>query len=191
MNKLRIGIFGSGILNQDKTVSLARDLGKELGKKKVTIITGGCSGLPYQVAFEAHKFGSKIIGYSPVVNLAEQKDFTPTDDLSIYSKLIYIGKNFEYKSNRKISQKYRNVLSTAACDAGIIISGRWGTLNEFTNLMDMEKIIGVLTDTGGIADELPRLMTKIKKDKTGTVIFESSPKVLVKTVLNQLESLKK
>lgn len=188
MNKIKVGIFGSGILNQDKTISLARDLGKELGKKKVTIITGGCSGLPYQVAFEAHKFGSKIIGYSPVRNLKEQREFTPVDDLSIYSKLIYISEDFEYKANRKVSQKYRNVLSTAACDAGIIISGRWGTLNEFTNLMDMEKVIGVLTDTGGIADELPKLTTKIKKDKTGILIFESSPKVLVKNILNKLQS---
>lgn len=58
---------------------------------------------------------------------------------------------------------YHNVLTTAACDAGIIIAGRWGSMNEFTNLYDMGKVIGVLTGTGGIADELPQLLKKISK----------------------------
>ena len=33
-------------------------------------------------------------------------------------------------------------------------------MNEFTNLYDMGKVIGVLTGTGGIADELELLNQK-------------------------------
>ena len=61
-------------------------------------------------------------------------------------------------------KKYRNVSSTANCDAGIIISGRWGTMNEFTNLYDMGKVIGILTETSGVADEIKNLSKKINKE---------------------------
>ena len=72
-------------------------------------------------------------------------------------------------------------------DAGIIISGRWGTMNEFTNLHDMGKVIGVLTGTGGVADDLSSLSKKIHKPSKAVVIFDSSPEQLVKRILEELK----
>lgn len=84
--------------------------------------------------------------------------------------------------------KYRNVISTATCDAAIVISGRWGSLNELSNLLDMQKVVGVLTDTGGIADELPELSKKISKEGQGKLIFEPDPQILVEKLLEVLST---
>ncbi len=184
----KIGVFGSAAGKIETEVKEnAKELGKTLNNYQVGIITGACSGLPYLIAFEASKKGNSVWGYSPKPDLNGQKEFTPKDDLSIYKKLIFISKNFEFVSNDLVSKKYRNVISTANCDAGIIISGRWGTMNEFTNLYDMGKVIGILTKTGGIADELPRLIKKISKKSKSKIFFSSSPKELVGMIIKELK----
>ncbi len=84
--------------------------------------------------------------------------------------------------------KYRNVILTGTCDTGIIISGGWGTLNEFTNLLDQKQLVGVLTGTAGVADELPALSQKLSKEGQGTVIFESDPNILVDKLIHCLDN---
>lgn len=188
----KIGIFGSNPGKDEPetdaaTLQKAKELGAILGKKKLRIVTGACSGLPYLVASIANKYGSEVWGYSPEIDVEHQKLFTPEDDLSIYTKIIYMPKDFELITTYEVCRKYRNVLSTATCDAGIIISGRWGTMNEFTCLHDYGKVIGVLTGTGGIADELPVLYKKIKKKSNAVVIFESETILLIKKIITELK----
>src|SRR6185369_3035472 len=172
----KIGVFGSGNSSKPPEVigALATAIGVELGKhpKEVIVVTGGCSGLPYLAAHEAAKTGTPVWGFSPVRDMDEQKEFTPKDDLSIYQELYFVERDLPFAGNQRVCMKYRNVLSTAACDAGIIISGQWGSLNEFTDLVDMQKLVGVLTGSGGIADELPRLAKKIIKEGQGEVLFD-------------------
>lgn len=184
--RYKIGVFGSAEGDIQMIVNIAHVLGKELGKQKVIVITGASTGIPYEVAKTAKEHGAEIWGYSQAINLEAQQKLTPNCDSSIYKKLIYIPKDCEFATNNAVCKKYRNVTSTATCDAGLIIAGRWGTLNEFTNLYDMEKIIGVLTGTGGIADELPNLSRKISKRSKAKVLFSSSPKELVKIVVKEL-----
>lgn len=185
--KYKIGVFGSasGELKSD-VIEKAKELGQILADYSIEIITGACSGLPYQVAAEAEKNGISIFGYSPELNLEGQKKFTPKDDLTIYKKIFFVPRTFEYCNNKLVCKKYRNVTSTANCDAGIIISERWGTMNEFTNLYDMGKIIGVLTGIGGIADEIEKLNKKIVKQSKAKIIFNSSPASLVNDIINEL-----
>lgn len=182
----KIGIFGSAEGNLKATTNKARTLGRELSSKNVILITGASTGLPYEVALEAAKLGTKIWGYSQATDFKQQQKLIPGEDYSIYSKLFYIPRDYEFAGIYEICKKYRNVTSTANCDAGIIISGRWGTLNEFTNLYDMGKVIGVLTGTGGIADELHNLYKKIHKKSKAKLIFNSDPKLLTKRILNEL-----
>lgn len=76
--------------------------------------------------------------------------------------------------------KYRNVVSTIHADAGSIISGGWGSLNEFTNLLYDGKPIGILAGTGGVADELPEWFPRQRKKsdcgvrRTPSIGFNSS-----------------
>lgn len=190
--KYKIGVFGSGNGSQSDEIikDAARAIGRALGThaNEVIIITGGCTGLPYIAAREATPMGSEVWGFSPVVDMEKQKNFTPDDDLSIYSKLIFVDKELPFAGNLRVSMKYRNVLSTAECDAGIVISGRWGSLNEFTNLVDMQKVVGVLTGTGEIADELPNLDAIVHKEGAGKIIFNDDPQNLVKEILNEIKS---
>lgn len=188
--KYKIGVFGSSAGEIDaNSEKKTKELGQVLSNYKVTIITGACTGLPYLAARVGSKNGNPVWGYSPKLDLQGQKEFTPKDDLSIYIKLIFVPKDFEFSQNSEACKKYRNLTSTANCDAGIIISGRWGTMNEFTNLYDMGKVIGVLTSTGGIADELPVLMKKIIKKSKAKVIFENSPERLIKKVIDTLRNV--
>lgn len=188
--KYKLGIFGSGVEEKGRAVQKAKLLGKILAgyRDRVIIITGACTGIPYQVAFEAAKGGVEVWGYSPATNLKSQKKFTPKDNLSIYKKIVYTPSNFEFSADLNVSKKYRNVISTASCDAGLIIAGRWGTMNEFTNLYEMGKVIGVLTGTGGIADELPALHKKITKKSKAVVLFNNSPRLLIEMVIKELNS---
>jgi hypothetical protein len=63
------------------------------------------------------------------------------------------------------------VISTIHADAGIIISGGWGSMNEFTNLLYDGKPIGVFTGTGGLADELPHWFLKLRNNPSEIVSF--------------------
>lgn len=189
--KYKIGVFGSAEDFDQSLVQKVKELGKLLAQEKVIIITGATSGFPYFASYEAFKNGAEIWGYSAELDLKKMQERMPDHDMSIYKKLVYIPQDFPFASDIQVCRKYRNVISTANCDAGIIISGRWGSLNEFTNLYDMGKVIGVLTGTGGIADELPDLTKKISKKSKAKVLFSSSPSELTRLLLNELELRKK
>lgn len=187
--KYKIGIYGSAADVKESAIKKAMKLGKELGKfkDKIIVINGAAAGIPSAITQEAINMGVEAWGYSAAVSRTEHdQPITNGDDVSKYAKVFYIPKDFALHYDIQACRKYRNVTSTANCDAGIIISGRWGTMNEFTNLYDMGKVIGVLTGTGGIADELEKLMQKIVKKSKAKVFFESSPKRLLKKVMKSL-----
>lgn len=186
--KYKIGILGSAEYPEKKFIEKAKALGRELAyyKDEIIIYTGACSGLPHTVAFEAANLGVEIWGFSPAVDFEGQKKEMPFDDLSIYKKFIYLPKDFQFVNDINVSRKYRNVILTASVDAGIIVGGRFGTLNEFTNLYDMGKIIGVYLGSGGVADALPLILEKIKKKSSAHIFFEKSPSILVKQIMTQL-----
>lgn len=165
-------------------------MGRELSKHNFIIITGAADGIPYQVALTAAKLGSKIWGFAPATFFEKEKIISPQQDLNIYQEIFYIPQGFTFAKDIQVCRKYRNVTSTANCDAGIIISGRWGTMNEFTNLYDMGKVIGVLTGTGGIADELSKLIKKIHKTSKTIIVFNDSPKKLIDKIINELNKRK-
>lgn len=183
----KIGIFGSAVDEVTLITEKAKQIGRELAVSKVIIITGACSGIPNVVASAAHQNGAEIWGFSPTISLKKYNQLESELDYKIFKKLLFVSKNYQFAQNIEICRKYRNVASTAACDAGIIISGRWGTMNEFTNLHDMGKIIGILTGTGGIADEIQNLARKINKPTGAKLIFESNPENLVDSVIAELK----
>jgi predicted Rossmann-fold nucleotide-binding protein len=73
-------------------------------------------------------------------------------------------------------------------DAGIIISGGWGSLNEFTTLLYDGKPIGILTGTGGLADELAGWFPKLRKKSASKVLFSDNPEDLVSLLIDELEN---
>lgn len=188
MNKPKIGVFGSSAGELEEIIPKARQIGSELGEHDAITLVGACNGLPYIAATEAAKMGSEVWFFPPFSKLADLKIAFPEVDFSIFKTITYLPSDYQFIDSVKVCQKYRNTISCATCDAGIIISGRWGTLNEFTNLLDMGKVIGILTDTGGVADEIEYLSSKIKKENSGRIIYNNSPKELVRLVLEALQN---
>ena len=180
--RIRIGVFGSSSDTDPATVEKATRLGAALGTRGCIVVTGACSGLPYRAAHEAARGGSDVWGFSPVHDLSEQHAFTPLDDLSIYSRLFFAPDSILGGEEIEVRKKYRNVISTAHCDAGIIICGKWGTLHEFCALLDYGKVIGLLAGTGGIADALPALMQEIDARDAPPVLVSGVPEELVDMV---------
>lgn len=186
----KIGVFGSASGKWQYASKQAENIGKLLAKENCVMITGACSGLPYIAALAASKLKGQIWGFSAAYNLKGQKSFSKTDENAIYNKLIYVPKKFPF-TNIDSRRKYRNVISTATSDAGIVIAGRWGTLHEVASLHDFGKVIGVLTETGGVSDELKNLNKKLYKPTGAKFIFSNNAKRLVGLVIMELKKRKK
>lgn len=187
----RIGVFGSATNERPELKEMARRLGRAIAEQGAGIITGGCSGLPYLAAQGGSEAGGEVWGFSPVRNRQQQREYVPEDDLSVYSRLVYVPESFPLAGDFEASKNYRNLISTATCDAGIIIAGGWGTLNEFTNLAGFGKPVGVLAGSGDAADALPELIRSIGEKPKGKMIFEGDPGRLVAAVLAELRSLER
>jgi predicted Rossmann-fold nucleotide-binding protein len=193
----KIGIYGSSVNEGEQASALAQTLGEALAAAACIVITGGCSGMPYAVARAAAQQGAEVWGFTPALDMEEHRHAYPHDDLSIYRRLIFVPAHYHELFGRTPETpeldwaarlKYRNVISTVNCDAGIIISGGWGTLNEFTNLIYDGKPIGVLIGSGGLADELPSWYPRLRKKTASPVLFEQDPARLLTLVLRQIEA---
>jgi predicted Rossmann-fold nucleotide-binding protein len=187
--KYKIGVYGSAAGDIEAALPKAKELGKTLAgySDRLILITGACPGLPYAVIEEAALSGIEIWGFSSSRDLEGQRREYPADPTDIYTRIIYVSKDFPYADDPRICKKYRNISSTAVCDAAVFISGRWGTLNEFTDVIDFRKPAAVLTGTGGIADELPSLSAKVHKEGQGPVVFDSDPHKLIRKLLQELD----
>src|SRR5713226_2067849 len=137
----KIGVYGSNVSEGADAVALGKALGKVLARQHCVVITGACSGMPYVVAYEAKQHGAEIWGFSPELDDETQKKAYPNDDIAVYDRLVYVPQHYKEMFMTSLASetrdlaarlKYRNVISTVNCNAGIVISGGWGTLNEVT-----------------------------------------------------------
>ncbi|MDP3778774.1 MAG: hypothetical protein Q8R30_01840 [bacterium] len=178
--KLKFCISGAaetGICAPD-ALEKTKELGRAIVESGGVLVTGATTGAPYWGAIGAKEAGGFVIGVSPAVSEIEhvKKYKLPIDhhDIIIYTGFGYSG---------------RNLLLTRSADAVLISCGRMGTLNEFTIAFEDDKPIGVLTGTGGIADELADIMEKAHRGR-GRVIFDSDPKALVAKIIALVEKEK-
>ncbi len=157
----------------------SEQLGRLIAEEGMVLVTGATTGAPYWAAKGAKESGGIVIGLSPAASeSAHIKTYRlPTD---YHDLIVYTG--FEYAG--------RNLLLTRSSDAVITICGRMGTLNEFTIAFEDNKPIGVLTGTGGMADELKGIIDKAHRGP-GKVVFDSDPKRLLEKVVALVEKDKK
>ncbi len=182
-----IGVFGTAKVASSELGDLAGRIGCALARAGCGVITGACSGLPYRAAHAASALGAPVVGFSPMHDIDGQREFVPEDDPAIYTSLLFTPRDIPFAHDLLVRKKYRNVVSTATCDAGIIIAGEWGTLNELTNLIDFRKPVGVLRGTGGIADAAPELARSLPGGER--IMYESDPERLVGAIVARLRSI--
>ena len=153
----------------------AEQLGREIARRGLVLVTGATVGIPYWAAKGAKEEGGIVIGLSPAASeAAHVKSYKlPTD---YHDLIVYTG--FEYSG--------RNLLLTRSSDAVITICGRMGTLNEFTIAFEDMKPVGVLEGTGGTADELRDIIKKMHRGP-GRVVFSKDINELLDKVVAEIE----
>lgn len=67
-------------------------------------------------------------------------------------------------------------------DAVIFICGRIGTLNEFTIAFEDKKPIGILTETGGVSNEIDHLLNVSKRGRA-KIAFDNNPEKLAEKII--------
>jgi uncharacterized protein (TIGR00725 family) len=151
-------------------------IGYHLARAGAMVVTGATTGIPNEAARGAKKAGGVTLGVSPAHNFHDhvrryRLPYKYTD-FAIYTGFGYSG---------------RNLLFIRATDAVIFVHGRIGTLNEFTVAFEDKKPIGILTDSGGISDELDHLLTVANRGRA-RIVFDENPKDLVEKVLKLARS---
>lgn len=155
---------------------IAEEVGREIAKRGLVLVTGATTGMPYWSAKGAKAEGGMVIGLSPASSkVAHIKTYRLPIDY--HDLIIYTG--FEYAG--------RNLLLTRAADAIITLCGRIGTLNEFTNAFEDEKPQGVLMGMGGITDMIPDIINNAHRGP-GKVVFSKNPADLLDKLLDLIEA---
>lgn len=178
--KIKIAVSGAAETDHcsDTALEQTKAMGKAIAESGAVLVTGATTGAPYWAAIGAKEAGGFVIGISPAATEQEHVDKyqLPLDyhDLIVYTGFGYSG---------------RNLLLTRSADAVIITCGRIGTLNEFTDVFEDNKPIGVLTGTGGIAEDIDDIVAKSFRGP-GKIAYDSDPEQLVAKVLELVKKEK-
>lgn len=160
------------------TMEKTKELGHQIVAQGGVVLTGATTGVPYWAAIGAKEADGISIGFSPAVSEAAHVK-TYHLPIDYYDLIIYTG--FEYAG--------RNLILTRASDAVIIACGRLGTLNEFTVAFEDKKPIGILTGTGGMADEIKDIISKGNRGP-GKIVYSDDPKELVEKLIEIIKKEK-
>ena len=149
------------------------ELGKAVAQAGCVLITGACPGLPYDSARGARDAGGLSVGISPALSRSEhvKKYESPVD---AYDVIIYTGSGL-------MGREVHNIHSS---DIVLIAGGRSGTLGEFCIAYDEGKLIGVLANSGGMADELGEIVPKLGKVTGSKLIYDADPRRLVERCID-------
>lgn len=150
-------------------------IGHELAVQGAVVLTGATTGVPAYAAQGAYRAGGQVLGFSPAHTLKEhvKKYRLP---VRYHNQIFFTG--YEYAG--------RDSLLIDLSDAVISVSGRIGSLHEFTQAFERGKVIGVLEDSGGISDMYREIIERGRRG-SGKIIFHNDPKQLVAQVLARLE----
>src|SRR5438034_2530504 len=166
--KIKVGVVGSAGSTAGGLRAKAESLARAIAARDVILLTGATTGVVYAVGKQAQAAGVFHVGISPASNQLEHAENyqLPTDACDV---LIYTG----------FGLKGRNVVLVRSCDVVLFIAGAMGSLNEFTIAHDESKVIGCLTNTGGVADEVEYLLEKFSKPTGAQVLKADNPNQLL------------
>lgn len=168
----KIAVSGSAVNHYgSRAKKLSYEVGKEIAKKNCILLTGATTGIPLYACHGAKDFGGISIGLSPAYSKREHvhKYHLPTKWLDI---IFYTG--FGYSG--------RNLLLTRSADAAIFITGRIGTLNEFTDSFEDHRVIGVLQESGGTSELIDDIV-RVARRGDRMIVYDKDPARLVGKVL--------
>jgi uncharacterized protein (TIGR00725 family) len=167
--KLQIGVMGSaGGELTDEHIELAKRLGTSIARRGALIVTGACPGLPHAAVLGAHEAGGDSLGVSPAHSPEEHVELYESP-LEPYTAMVFTGSGL-------MGREVHNIHSS---DFVIFIGGRSGTLGEFCIAYDEGKLIGVVTNSGGLSDHFGDIATLFNKSTGAILIDDDDPERLV------------
>lgn len=174
--KIKIGVMGSASEPASPEVAeAAHVLGKAIAARDLILLTGATTGVVHRVGKTARDAGALHIGISPGENEREHVETfgLPTNACDV---IVYTG----------FGLKGRNVVLVRSSDAVIFIAGSIGSLNEFTIAYDEGKVIGLLTGTGGVADEAQGIIERLQKRTKARIVADAEPAKLIERCLDEV-----
>jgi uncharacterized protein (TIGR00725 family) len=132
-------IEASNVLKASQIVAYLQE------KDDIEIATGGSHGVPGLIVQKAKSAGIKTMAYSPDEDKNGHAARHDSLDVRFFDEVTYL-KGFTMRSLAMLQ----------ASDGVLVLNGRMGTLSEFTIALEEGKRVGVVTSTGGIADQLDR-----------------------------------
>ena len=167
--KTQVGVMGSagGDLSQEQLARAYR-LGKAIAERDCLTVTGACPGLPDAAAHGAHDADGLVMGISPAHSREEHVEVYASP-LEPYDAMVFSGSGL-------MGREVHNIHSS---DFVIFVGGRSGTLGEFAIAYDEGKLIGVLTHSGGLSDDLAKIAKMTGKQTGAQIIQDDDPVQLV------------
>jgi uncharacterized protein (TIGR00725 family) len=167
--KVQIGVMGSaGGTLTDRELDLARRLGRRIAERGATIVTGACPGLPHAAVLGAHEVGGISLGVSPAHSREEHVNVYASP-LQPYTTMVFTGSGL-------MGRETHNIHSS---DFVLFVGGRSGTLGEFCIAYDEGKLIGILTNSGGISNEFEGIAKLVHKTTGSIILAGDNPNDLV------------
>jgi len=133
--------------------------------------------LPDEAAFGAHKAGGLVMGVSPAFSEQEHVNQYKSPR-EYYDIILYTG----------MGLMERDIVNIRSSDAIILLGGGVGTLNEFTVAYDEQKVIGVLSGSGGVSDHIEEILKICNRKLSDNIVFDEDPKKLLDKVLEAIKS---
>ena len=173
--QIRIGVMGSAAGELDPLVAdVCRRLGRAIATRGCCLLTGACPGIPHEVVLAAKDAAGHVVGISAASSLKEHVE-NYQSPYREYDVLVFTG----------LGLMGRELVNIHSSDIVIVVGGRSGTLGEFAIAYEEGKLIGVLTETGGITAALPVLEASLNKRTGSEVMYESDPDALVSRLLKR------
>ncbi len=176
--KFKFAVLGSASCSEDSPeTEKAYRIGHEVAIHGGVLFTGGCPGLPQAAARGAAAAGGLTIAVSPAMN---REEHGATYHYPLESDVIlFTG----------MGTRARNVVLVRSADACVFIGGGMGTLNEFTVAFDeltSKCAIGILAGTGGVTNEVDRLIALAGRPPRPHLVDDSDPAGLIRSLLDHL-----
>ncbi len=171
---MKIALISSALNVEDSRLKeVAENLAEIFHREKIELVTGGCAGIP-EIAVR------KLAQLNGVTTI-----FSPDPDEDSHAKRednLPLGVASKYFHSTGFTQRSLEMLNYA--DSVIVVNGRMGTLSEFAVALEEGKRVGVVTNTGGIADHLEVITKLTTKNFPGKLFFSND----VEEVINWLQN---
>ncbi len=178
-NSIKYSICVSGAAagkSVERACGLAYQLGLQIAKQGHVTTTGATVGLPLYAARGSKDGGGMSIGFSPAASFRDH----------VHRYRLPIG-YFDYINFTGMNYIGRDIHLVLSSEALITVGGRVGSLHEFTTALEAHMPCGVLLGSGGLADQIPKLLENLEVPPSSQVIFDTDPERLVSKIVAILD----